>query len=122
MMSGAGTTNSSGGPDFSNMLKPALSRGHIKVIASTTWEDFRKSFEKDRALMRRFFRLVIDEPSRQESIDILMGIRKYYEDFHSLEMTDAALETAVDKSIKFITDKKLPDKAIDLIDTACAKR
>ena len=65
------------------MLKPALSRGHIKVIASTTWEDFRKSFEKDRALMRRFFRLVIDEPSRQESIDILMGIRKYYEDFHS---------------------------------------
>ena len=95
MMSGAGTTNSSGGPDFSNMLKPALSRGHIKVIASTTWEDFRKSFEKDRALMRRFFRLVIDEPSRQESIDILMGIRKYYEDFHSLEMTDAALELSL---------------------------
>lgn len=122
MMSGAGTTNSSGGPDFSNMLKPALSRGHIKVIASTTWEDYRKSFEKDRALMRRFFKLVIDEPSRQETIDILMGIRKYYEDFHDLEMTDEALETAVDKSIKFITDKKLPDKAIDLIDTACAKR
>ena len=122
MMSGAGTTNSSGGPDFSNMLKPALSRGHIKVIASTTWEDYRKSFEKDRALMRRFFRLVIDEPSRQEAIDILMGIRKYYEDFHDLEMTDEALETAVDKSIKFMTDKKLPDKAIDLIDTACAKR
>jgi ATP-dependent Clp protease ATP-binding subunit ClpA len=122
MMSGAGTTNSSGGPDFSNMLKPALSRGHIKVIASTTWEDYRKSFEKDRALMRRFFRLVIEEPSRQEAIDILMGIRKYYEDFHDLEMTDKALETAVDKSIKFITDRKLPDKAIDLIDTACAKR
>jgi len=122
MMSGAGTTNSSGGPDFSNMLKPALSRGHIKVIASTTWEDYRKSFEKDRALMRRFFRLVVDEPSRQESIDILMGIRKYYEDFHGLEMTDKALETAVDKSIKYITDRKLPDKAIDLIDTACAKR
>lgn len=122
MMSGAGTTSSQGGVDLSNMLKPALSRGHIKVIASTTWEDFRKSFEKDRALMRRFFRLVIDEPSRDDAVDILRGIKKYYEDFHNLEIHDQAIETAVDKSIKFITDKKLPDKAIDLIDTACAKR
>lgn len=122
MMSGAGTTSSQGGVDLSNMLKPALSRGHIKVIASTTWEDFRKSFEKDRALMRRFFRLVIDEPSRDNAVDILRGIKKYYEDFHNLEIHDQAIETAVDKSIKFITDKKLPDKAIDLIDTACAKR
>lgn len=122
MMSGAGTTSSQGGVDLSNMLKPALSRGHIKVIASTTWEDFRKSFEKDRALMRRFFRLVIDEPSRDDAVDILQGIKKYYEDFHNLEIHDQAIETAVDKSIKFITDKKLPDKAIDLIDTACAKR
>jgi len=122
MMSGAGTTSSQGGVDLSNMLKPALSRGHIKVIASTTWEDFRKSFEKDRALMRRFFRLVIDEPSRDDAVDILQGIKKYYEEFHNLEIHDQAIETAVDKSIKFITDKKLPDKAIDLIDTACAKR
>lgn len=122
MMSGAGTTSSQGGVDFSNMLKPALSRGHIKVIASTTWEDYRKTFEKDRALMRRFFRLVIDEPSRDDAVDILQGIKKYYEDFHNLEIHDQAIETAVDKSIKFITDKKLPDKAIDLIDTACAKR
>jgi len=122
MMSGAGTSGSNGGADFSNMLKPALSRGHIKVIASTTWEDYRKSFEKDRALMRRFYRLVIDEPSRDEAIDILTGIRKYYEEFHNLEITDKAITTAVDKSIKFMTDKKLPDKAIDLIDTACAKR
>ena len=122
MMNGAGTSSSGGGVDFSNMLKPALSRGHIKVIASTTWEDYRKSFEKDRALMRRFFRLVIDEPTRDEAIDILTGIKKYYEDFHNLEITSKAITTAVDKSIKFITDKKLPDKAIDLIDTACAKR
>jgi len=122
MMSGAGTSGNNGGADFSNMLKPALSRGHIKVIASTTWEDYRKSFEKDRALMRRFYRLVIEEPSRDEAIDILTGIRKYYEEFHNLEITDKAIETAVDKSIKFMTDKKLPDKAIDLIDTACAKR
>jgi len=122
MMSGAGQTGSQGGVDFSNMIKPALSRGAIKVIASTTWEDFRKSFEKDRALMRRFFRLVIDEPSRDDAVDILQGIKKYYEKFHSLEIHNEAIETAVDKSIKFITDKKLPDKAIDLIDTACAKR
>lgn len=122
MMTGAGQTGSQGGVDFSNMIKPALSRGAIKVIASTTWEDFRKSFEKDRALMRRFFRLVIDEPSRDDAVDILQGIKKYYEKFHSLEIHNEAIETAVDKSIKFITDKKLPDKAIDLIDTACAKR
>lgn len=122
MMSGAGQTGSQGGVDFSNMIKPALSRGEIKVIASTTWEDFRKSFEKDRALMRRFYRLVIDEPSRDDAVDILQGIKKYYEKFHSLEIHSEAIETAVDKSIKFITDKKLPDKAIDLIDTACAKR
>lgn len=122
MMSGAGQGSTQGGVDFSNMLKPALSRGNIKVIASTTWEDFRKSFEKDRALMRRFFRLVIDEPSRDDAVDILQGIKKYYEKFHDLEIHDEAIETAVDKSIKFITDKKLPDKAIDLVDTACAKR
>lgn len=122
MMSGAGQGSTQGGVDFSNMLKPALSRGNIKVIASTTWEDFRKSFEKDRALMRRFFRLVIDEPSRDDAVDILQGIKKYYEKFHNLEIHDEAIETAVDKSIKFITDKKLPDKAIDLVDTACAKR
>lgn len=122
MMSGSGQTGSQGGVDFSNMIKPALSRGEIKVIASTTWEDFRKSFEKDRALMRRFFRLVIDEPSRDDAVDILQGIKKYYEKFHSLEIHSEAIETAVDNSIKFITDKKLPDKAIDLIDTACAKR
>lgn len=122
MMSGAGQGSTQGGVDFSNMLKPALSRGTIKVIASTTWEDFRKSFEKDRALMRRFYRLVIDEPSRDDAVDILQGIKKYYEKFHNLEIHDEAIETAVDKSIKFITDKKLPDKAIDLVDTACAKR
>jgi ATP-dependent Clp protease ATP-binding subunit ClpA len=122
MISGAGQTGSQGGVDFSNMIKPALSRGTIKVIASTTWEDFRKSFEKDRALMRRFYRLVIDEPSRDDAVDILQGIKKYYEKFHSMEIHSEAIETAVDKSIKFITDKKLPDKAIDLIDTACAKR
>lgn len=118
-MRGAGSGSGSD-VDFANMIKPALSRGKIKVIASTTWEEYNNSFEKDRALMRRFHRLTVDEPSPDVAKEILMGIRPYYENFHDANITDDAIEAAVDLSVRFQSDKKLPDKAIDLIDSACA--
>jgi ATP-dependent Clp protease ATP-binding subunit ClpA len=103
------------------MLKPALSKGNIKVVASTTWDEYRKHFEKDRALMRRFQRVTIEEPSRDVAVEILEGIKKYYEDYHATTITHDALIAAVDLSIKYQADKKLPDKAIDLIDQACSR-
>ena len=121
MMSGAGAGGGNSANDLANMLKPALAKGNIKVVASTTWEEYRKYFEKDRALMRRFQRVSVDEPSRDTTLKILEGIKKYYEEFHSVEITDEALVAAVDLSIKYQPDKKLPDKAIDLIDVACAR-
>ena len=121
MISGAGAGGGNSANDLANMLKPALSKGNIKVVASTTWEEYRKYFEKDRALMRRFQRVTIDEPSPEMSVDILHGIKKYYEDFHKVKITDSAIETAVRLSVKYQTDKKLPDKAIDLIDVACSR-
>jgi len=120
MMNGAGTSNG-GSNDMSNMLKSALSKGNIKVIASTTWEEYRKFFEKDRALMRRFHKVVIDEPSEEDTVKILKGLKKYYEKHHGVKITNQAIVDAVKYSIKYITDKKLPDKAIDLIDCACAR-
>jgi ATP-dependent Clp protease ATP-binding subunit ClpA len=120
-MRGAGAGSSSD-VDFANMLKPALSRGKIKVIASTTWEEYSSSFEKDRALMRRFHRLTVDEPSVDVAKDILKGIRGYFEKFHNAKITDEAINTAVDFSVRYQSDKKLPDKAIDLIDSACARQ
>tara|TARA_B110000503_G_scaffold24083_1_gene37866 strand:- start:1746 stop:3989 length:2244 start_codon:yes stop_codon:yes gene_type:complete len=120
MISGAGA-GGNGANDLANMLKPALAKGNINVVASTTWEEYRKFFEKDRALMRRFQRVSVDEPSRDTTLKILEGIKKYYEEFHSVEITDEALVAAVDLSIKYQPDKKLPDKAIDLIDVACAR-
>jgi len=119
-MRGAGSGSGSN-VDFANMIKPALTRGKIKVIASTTWEEYTQSFEKDRALMRRFYRMTVDEPSPQVAKDILFGLRKYFEEFHSGTIADDAIEAAVDLSVRYQTDKKLPDKAIDLIDTAAAK-
>ncbi len=119
-MRGAGSGSQSG-PDFSNMIKPALSKGKIKVIASTTWEEYTQSFEKDRALMRRFQRITVDEPSPQVAKDILHGLRPHFEKFHNGAITDAAIEAAVDLSVRYQTDKKLPDKAIDLIDICCAR-
>ena len=119
-MRGAGSgTNSS--VDFANMIKPALTKGNIKVIASTTWEEYTQSFEKDRALMRRFYRLTIEEPTPHVAKDILRGLRTYFEEFHGGTITDEALDAAVDLSVRYQPDKKLPDKAIDLIDTAAAK-
>ena len=120
MMNGAGSA-SGGSNDMANMLKPALSKGTIKVVASTTWEEFRKHFEKDRALMRRFQRVTVDEPDESTAIKILKGLRKYYEKHHGVKITNQALTDAVTYSVKYMTDKKLPDKAIDLIDCACAR-
>jgi ATP-dependent Clp protease ATP-binding subunit ClpA len=102
-------------------LKPALSKGNIKVVASTTWEEYRKYFEKDRALMRRFQRVTVDEPSAEVTKDILIGIKKYYEDYHATTITEAAINEAIKLSVKYQADKKLPDKAIDLIDLACSR-
>ena len=121
MIVGAGATGQGNNMDMANMLKPALLKGSIKVLASTTWEEYRKYFEKDRALMRRFQRLQVGEPSKETSIKILKGVKQYYEKFHGCTITDEACEDAVDYSTKFIADKKLPDKAIDVIDVACAR-
>jgi ATP-dependent Clp protease ATP-binding subunit ClpA len=121
MMNGAGAGSGSSSNDMSNMLKSALSKGKIKVIASTTWEEYRKHFEKDRALMRRFQKVVVDEPNESTAIKILKGLKKYYENHHGVKITNQAIEDAVTYSVKYISDKKLPDKAIDLIDCACAR-
>ena len=120
MMNGAGSTGN-GGVDLANMLKPMLARGTLKVIANTTWEDYRKEFEKDRALMRRFQKITVDEPTEEVAIDILKGTKKYYEDYHKCTIQDDAIETAVRLSIQYMSDKHLPDKAFDLLDSACAR-
>ena len=120
MISGAGSASNSAN-DLANMMKPALSKGNIKVIASTTWEEFRKHFEKDRALMRRFQRITVDEPTQDVALQILKGLKKYYEQHHNVKIKDDALQAAVKLSVKYQSDKKLPDKAIDLIDLACSR-
>ena len=119
-MRGAGSGSTSG-PDFANMIKPALTKGNLKVIASTTWEEYTQSFEKDRALMRRFYRLTVEEPTPDVAKDILRGLKEHFEEFHKGTISDEAIEAAVDLSVRYQTDKRLPDKAIDLIDTAAAK-
>ena len=121
MMNGAGAGGSSNPNDLANMLKPALTKGDLKVVASTTWEEYRKYFEKDRALMRRFQRVTVGEPTPDTTREILEGIKKYYEDYHNTEITQEAIDAAVKLSVKYQSDKKLPDKAIDLIDVACAR-
>ena len=120
MISGAGSA-SNGSNDLANMMKPALSKGNIKVIASTTWEEYRKYFEKDRALMRRFQRITVDEPTPEVTLQILKGIKKYYEQHHNVKIKDDALQASIKLSVKYQADKKLPDKAIDLIDLACSR-
>jgi len=120
MMNGAGAS-SSGSNDMSNMLKPMLTKGVIKLIASTTWEEYRKYFESDRALMRRFQRVTIDEPTPEMAVKVLKGLKKYYESHHNVKISDAAIEQAVKLSVKYMADKKLPDKAIDIIDCASAR-
>ena len=120
MISGAGSASNSAN-DLANMMKPALSKGNIKVVASTTWEEYRKHFEKDRALMRRFQRITVDEPTTEVTLQILKGIKKYYEQHHNVKIKDDALNAAIKLSVKYQADKKLPDKAIDLIDLACSR-
>jgi ATP-dependent Clp protease ATP-binding subunit ClpA len=120
MIQGAGAASQSSN-DMSNMLKPILTKGVIKLIASTTWEEYRKHFEKDRALMRRFQRVTVDEPTPELAVKIIKGIKKYYEKHHNVKISDAAIEQSVKLSMKYMNDKKLPDKAIDIIDCACAR-
>jgi len=120
MMQGAGAANQSPN-DMANMLKPVLTKGIIKLIASTTWEEYRKHFESDRALMRRFQRVTIDEPSVDLTFKIIKGIKKYYEKHHNVKITDGAIDQAIKLSQKYMADKKLPDKAIDIIDCASAR-
>jgi len=116
---GAGAT-SGGAMDASNLLKPALASGSLRCMGSTTYKEFRQHFEKDRALVRRFQKIDVNEPSVEDTIKILKGLKSYYEDFHKLKYTNEAIKVAVELSAKYITDRKLPDKAIDVIDEAGA--
>ena len=118
---GAGAT-SGGAMDASNLLKPALASGTLKCMGSTTYKEFRQHFEKDRALVRRFQKIDVNEPTIEDTIKILKGLKSYYEDFHKLKYTDDAIKTAVELSARYITDRKLPDKAIDVIDEAGASQ
>ena len=112
---GAGAT-SGGAMDASNLLKPALSGGSLRCIGSTTYKEYRNHFEKDRALARRFQKIDVPEPSIEDTIKILQGLKEYYEEHHNVKYTNGALESAVRLSAKYIGDRKLPDKAIDIID------
>ena len=119
-IAGAGET-SDGSMSAANLLKPALSRGEIRVIGATTLKEYRKNIEKDSALERRFQPVKVDEPSVEDTVEIIKGIKKYYEDFHSVKVSDEVARLAATLSERYITDRFLPDKAIDLIDEACAK-
>jgi ATP-dependent Clp protease ATP-binding subunit ClpA len=120
-MQSAGSS-SNGSVDFANMIKPAITKGTLKVIASTTWEEFYESFEKDRALMRRFYRVSVDEPNEETTVRILSGLAARLNDFHSVNITDEAIKAAVESAGRYINDRKNPDKSIDLLDAACAKQ
>ena len=115
-----GAGDAEGSMNAANILKPALSRGEIQVIGATTFTEYRKHIEKDAALERRFQPVTVSEPSIADSVEILKGIRKYYEDFHQVEISDEMCAAAVRLSERYITDRYLPDKAIDLIDEACS--
>jgi ATP-dependent Clp protease ATP-binding subunit ClpA len=118
---GAGAT-SGGAMDASNLLKPALASGSLRCMGSTTYKEFRQHFEKDRALVRRFQKIDVNEPTIEDTIKILKGLKTYYEEFHKLRYTNDAIKAAVELSAKYITDRKLPDKAIDIIDEAGASQ
>lgn len=113
---GAGTGNNAGGLDAANILKPALAKGNLRCIGSTTFEEYTKTFEHDRALARRFQKIDILEPTRDECVKILSGIKEKYENFHRVKYSPDSLVAAVDLSIRFFTDRRLPDKAIDILD------
>ena len=119
-MKGAGASSQSS-LDMANMLKPSITKGTLKVIASTTWEEYYESFEKDRALMRRFHRVSIDEPDRDTTEQILIGLSPRLESFHNVMIDTDAITSAVDLASRYIHDRKNPDKSIDLLDGACAR-
>jgi len=118
---GAGAT-SGGAMDASNLLKPALQGGQIRCIGSTTYKEFRNYFEKDRALLRRFQKIDVDEPTVDDAVKIMMGLKPYYEEFHKVRYTSDAVKASVELSAKYINDRKLPDKAIDVIDEVGASQ
>src|SRR5690606_18722164 len=118
---GAGAT-SGGAMDASNLLKPALASGSVRCIGSTTYKEYRQHFEKDRALVRRFQKIDVVEPSVPDTIKILKGLKPYFEEFHKVRYTNGAGKSAVKLSAKYMHDRKLPDKAIDVIDEAGASR
>ena len=117
-----GAGGAEGAIDASNILKPSLSRGEIQMIGATTLNEYRKYIEKDAALERRFQPVYVDEPTRDEAVEILKGLRPCYEQHHNVDISDDAVEAAVDLSIRYITDRFLPDKAIDLMDEACSRK
>ena len=117
---GAGAAE--GAVDAANILKPALARGEVQVIGATTLDEYRKHIEKDAALERRFQPVVINEPTPEQTVKILEGLKSKYEEHHKIRITDEAISAAVSLSVEYITDRFLPDKAIDLIDEAAAKK
>jgi len=119
MLVGAGSAGSA--MDAANILKPALSRGELQVVGATTLDEYRKHIESDAALERRFQPITVDEPTQEETIEILRGIRPAYEDHHQLKISDEALEAATDLSARYVSDRFLPDKAIDLVDEASSR-
>jgi ATP-dependent Clp protease ATP-binding subunit ClpA len=122
MIMGAGAGSNQGGMDVANLLKPALAKGKLRCIGSTTYEEYRKYFEKDRALMRRFHKLDVNEPSIENCKLILRGLRASYEAFHGVTFTDEALDKAVDLTARFMPSQKLPDKAINILDAAGSRQ
>ncbi|MGB1951262.1 MAG: type VI secretion system ATPase TssH [Marinobacter sp.] len=116
-----GAGNSEGGSDAANLLKPALARGELRTIAATTWREYKKYFEKDPALSRRFQPVALDEPTPGEAVHILRGLRTVYEKAHNVLVADSALKAAAEMSARYLAGRQLPDKAIDVLDTACAR-
>lgn len=116
-----GSGNQEGGSDAANLLKPALARGELSAIAATTWKEYKKYFEKDPALTRRFQLVKLDEPTIEQAVDILRGLNSVYEKSHQVLITDDALKAAAELSARYISGRQLPDKAIDVLDTACAR-
>ena len=117
---GAGAT-SGGAMDASNLLKPALAAGNVRCIGSTTYKEYRQYFEKDRALVRRFQKIDVNEPSVADAIEIMKGLKPYFEAFHKLKYTNDAIKASVELSARYIHDRKLPDKAIDVVDESDRK-
>lgn len=116
-----GAGGAEGAIDASNILKPALARGELQTIGATTLDEYQKYIEKDAALERRFAPIQVDEPTAEEAEEILLGLRSRYEEHHGVEITDEAIHSAIQFSMRYITSRQLPDKAIDLIDESAAK-